>query len=782
MSDTFSEFFDNLATAQVDNYDGKVLLPITVTMPDRIERFYNNLKFLGYNLEEMKPALDGTNSSLIVSCAGSGKTTFLVQKIIKEYLAGTFTEYTAVQTANGIVQQPRVAKVLVSTFLKTGAEELKLAFERQCSELNIRGVSADSFTFSTLHSEYYNILKSLGIKIEIQSDEDALSVIGKVAKAFNITCKSARSYTLSRDNLKDLQCIITYARNRIDGKPHSLMPEYGLSNALLDKVIERCKIHRKASNVYDFEDLQELVYTGIKTNPQFAAYVGSRYSYIFIDEFQDTSQIQYEILKAYMNTAKRIVAIGDDDQCIYSWRGSDNTIITQRFEADYNPEVFKFSINYRCKANILAPVISSISRNKDRHEKILRSYRPGGSVTLRYTDAVDSLLEEVKSGIASGDDIGILSRTNLDLLAPAILLELEGTVPFSVSKAIGISSYIPRQVLGCVKLLTRRYTEDFPSLFKLFLDRYKQSEASVLSEVLNTQSELSIYNIEADDLKYSCPTLYRNLLEPIRNAADKKKAYVYMLKYLRDKVYTGSSPFALRARLFCSFICDLILNHSKVKTLDIDEIDELFTDVIPARLNKRAYKKDNSDIRVKLTTVHEAKGKQWGTVIIWNDTNGVFPAVVGGRAPTQEEFEEERRLHYIAFTRAKNALVIFSSRSNPSPFLLECDFDASAEFVCKDDITEAVLPEEKPTRVAIPVASFETEFDSACADVNSPWGTDALNLMAFCSYDRNESLNRLYNYYTTYKDKLANLSVSECFEKTLGGVLQKIMEEEYENA
>ena len=80
------------------------------------------------------------------------------------------------------------------------------------------------------------------------------------------------------------------------------------------------------------------------------------------------------------------------------------------------------------------------------------------------------------------------------------------------------------------------------------------------------------------------------------------------------------------------------------------------------------------------------------------------------------------------------------------------------------------------------MASFETEFDSACADVNSPWGTDALNLMTFCSYDRNEALNRLYNYYTTYKDKLANLSVSECFEKTLGGVLQKIMEEEYENA
>ena len=779
MSDTFSEFFDNLATAQVTDYTGKELLPITLTMPDRLDRFYNNLRYLNYNLEEMKPALEGNNNSLVISCAGSGKTTFLVLKIIREYLAGTFTEQVPVQTANGVVMQTRTAKVLVSTFLKTGAEELKNAFERQCSVLNIRGLSTDTFTFSTLHAEYYDILKTLGIKINIQSDEDALAVISKVAKLFNITCKQSRSYTLSRDNLKDLQCIITYARNRIDDQTHILMPDFGLTKPLLDKVIERCKVHRKADNVYDFEDLQELVYTGIMTNPNFKAFVANRYSYIFIDEFQDTSQIQYEILKAYMNNAKRVIAIGDDDQCIYSWRGSDNSIITRRFEADYNPEVFKFTINYRCKANILAPVISSISRNKDRHDKVLRSYRSGGSVTLRYTDAVDDLLAEVKTGLASGDNIGILSRTNFDLLAPAILLELEGTVPFTVSKSIGISGYIPRQVLGSIKLLTRRYTEEFCSLFKIFLDRRVQSEAVILSDILNNQRDLSIQNIDEEDLKYSCPVLYKNLLKPIREAATPKDAYVYILKYLRDKVYTGSSPFAVRARLFCSFICDLILRHSKVKNLDINEIDELFTDIIPSRLNKRAYKKDKSDIQVKLTTVHEAKGKEWGTVIIWNDTNGVFPAVVGGRIPTQAEFEEERRLHYIAFTRAKNSLVIFSSRSNPSPFLLECDFNASAEFVCTDDFEQSCVLENS-VKAAIPVASFEAEFDSACADVHTQWGTDALNLLAFCAYDRNEALNKIYSFYSENKDRLANLSVTESFGKALSGVLFNIMTDEYE--
>lgn len=777
MFDTLNTFLDG-ASAQQSEQTGSLYV-LSPTVPDVLNKFYSNLDKLGYNLTELKPALEQGGTSLVISCAGSGKTTFLELKLIRDYLAGELFEPRQLNTPQGVVVQQVIAPVFISTFLKTGAEELQNSFDEKCTELRVQGICADNFTFSTLHAEYYAILKSLGIKMTIMSEEDLNSALRESCKSLGIRNRTKPGNSLGKDELADIACIVTYARNRLDAKryTHPLADDYDLTQPKLDKLLELYKKHRMAVNSYDFEDLQELVYQGIQTNPAFANMIASRYRFVLIDEFQDTSQIQYEILKTYINGAKKTIAIGDDDQCIYSWRGSDVDIITKRYPADYNPAIHKFTVNYRCKSNILNPVIPSIKVNSNRHDKDLSAYKQGGSTVVNKTCNVDALMQEVQNSISLGYSVGILSRTNFDLLAPAILLELGEKIPFSLSKSIGINSYIPRQVFGCIKLMTRRYTEDFHEILTAFAGRYNRVEVDKICNVLANQPSVSLNSLDDDDLAYSCPVLWRVVFKPMRETKDPRDFYIYLLKYLMENVYVGSSPFNIRARLFISFMIDLVANHSKLKGLTIYDLDELFTDIIPTRLSKRAYSKSSTSAPVRLTTVHEAKGKEWDSVILWNDTDGVFPAQVGNRAITADEMEEERRLHYIAFTRAKTRLTVFTSSTKPSPFLLECDFSnqvAEAPVTTGSEVTErggysnpAVVAEDAFYET---LSSFMTSTD---ADINA----DTMNLVAFHNYDVAKVLELLRNKYKDCSDG-GNLDMcGGVFENELYQCVKLLLEE-----
>jgi hypothetical protein len=138
-------------------------------------------------------------------------------------------------------------------------------------------------------------------------------------------------------------------------------------------------------------------------------------------------------------------------------------------------------------------------------------------------------------------------------------------------------------------------------------------------------------------------------------------------------VFTGKSVYAQKARDFVTFILDLVTNHDKFKGCHLNDIDSLFNLVISGKLDERVMY--NSHTRVKLSTVHEAKGKEWDSVYIWNDIEGTFPASVGNRELTEEEFEEERRVHYIAFTRARSKLTIFTKDTMRGTFLNECNLE-----------------------------------------------------------------------------------------------------------
>lgn len=656
---------------EVQNNEKKQLTPV--------EMLYKRIESIGINMDELRGILDCADNQLILSGAGSGKTTALILKLIKGLVSGEYMKTIEIRNIDGVqrVQVPK--RIFVGTFLKTGAEELEKAFGEMCRKLGISGLSAKDITFSTLHAEFYAALKEMGVSvdIEVNNQKNLRAILNK----YSIKNKMSYSKNLTMDEIRDCECIIAYARNRLDDKrfQHPLMSEYDIDSIMMPLILEDLKMLRRAHNKMDFEDLQELLYEYSKSNANIAKFLASRYDIILLDEFQDTAQIQYEVLKHYIRGCETVIAIGDDDQTIYSWRGSDVDIINSRFEKDFNPVVKQLTVNYRCAKNILNPVIPSIESNKIRHKKELKGFHEGGSVVVKNSRNVEELIKGVKEDIAQGYNVGILSRTNFDLLMPAILLELDESIDFVMNKTISMSTRVCQQVFGVMDLVTKRYTPEFEEHLSLFVNGYNKRQARTLADIIKMNKEYNIFNVPIRDIKFSTPAL-ATLIENLRDKEKKLgkvEAYLYLIDVLEKEVYKGRTPYAQKARDLCGFVKTLIRESELCKGMDIGEINELFTIVLPERLRRRTNMSKNS--KVKITTVHEAKGKEWDSVYIWNDTDGTFPASVGKRDLTDEEFEEERRVHYIAWTRAKKKLTVFTDVTKMSPFLMECKIDNDIE-------------------------------------------------------------------------------------------------------
>ena len=691
MSDSLSaiaDFFSNHAEETA----------ICVGDPNALERFYAELK-KDFNLDELKDILDCEDNMLIVSGAGSGKTTTLLLKILRDILSGKLLKEVVV---NGQVQKVQ-AEVLVSTFLKSGAEELLREFTKKIAKYNIKGVNLNKIHFRTIHSEVYNALTAMGVSINIVPEADTYKYIKMACKSYNVhSVMGGKSKELTKDEVADIACILTYARNRLDKSryDHPLMNEYNITEIELKGIMEQFKQLKQIAQVQDFEDLEEQLYDAYDKYPKVVEYLKSRYDYIYVDEFQDTSQLQYAILEPYFKSAKGILCIGDDDQVIYSWRGSDASLIQERFEKDYHPTVKQLSVNRRCKDNILKAVVPSIEKNVNRHAKTLKASQKGGKIQVVVDGGPGYLMECVNKDLSESKRVGILGRTNADLLIPALLLELDGYSSFSLSKSVSLSDRIPSQVLGVMELITQRYNEKFESYFKLFLSKSNGYQATKLCEILSTTAEYSIYNLSLEDIQYSAPDLF-SLIRMLRSEVKTNPvhAYVSLLEIMEQDVYNGTTIYAQRARDFTYYMRKIILEHEKLKNLTIDELYLLFTKTIADNLESKKPKLAKSKNRdlfeldrskkeepyVRITTVHDAKGKQWDSVYIWNDVNGCFPNSVGNRPLTKDEFEEERRVHYIAWTRAVDKLTVFTRSNRLNGFLSECDLSNAEIFEMADN-------------------------------------------------------------------------------------------------
>ena len=662
------------------------------------EILLKSIESYGYDMSQLTDVLKTSGNQLIISSAGSGKTTSIIFKLIYDLKSGRST---VLKNING--NNLRVPDTIwVATFLKSGADELKNSYRKWCYKLDCADMS-QVMQFSTLHAEFKRALNILGLKTDIISDVDNKKLLKKILKSYGI--RSTNKGNLNDEDFNTLLGALTRTRNRIDEYKYvaDIYSELGLVDSVIERILRDWKDERILADKVDFEDLQEILYDYcyIKKDESIINFLSSRFNFIYVDEFQDTSQIQYALLKVYGCISKQVVAIGDDDQTIYSWRGSDNSIITEKFLSDFKPTKNDLSVNFRCPSAILNAIKTSISCNTKRFDKTLKSSKDGGKVRYGgysgYQQMATALGDLVYKDVQDGLSVAVLCRVNSDGLLPAIFFDKMDLFSFSISSSgMSLDSYIGRLARSIIKLFTVSNSSEIQRVLNML--SWNTYGIQSLMSICKSNNE-SIWTISEKDLKYSCPEVADRIISwrDFRESCGDIAALRLVLQDYRCNVFTKDTQFNDVVKSVLLSIESLLdyYNYDNVSDFlaELDDINE--------RLNAREKKKK---CQVKIATVHEFKGKEADSVYIWNDSEDVFP--YKRSCDNIDDYEEERRVHYIAGTRAKKLCTIMYLNNKKGSFISEMDLSEAEALKGKTSgVLKKVIKED--SEVSKGIAKFE---------------------------------------------------------------------------
>ena len=591
------------------------------------------------NKEQKEAVLNIDGPMLVLAGAGSGKTKVLTTKIA--YL---------------IEQGIDPTSILAITFTNKAANEMKSRVE------GMLGIDSNRIQISTFHSFGLSIIKrhydQLGYKsnFTIVDSDDVLSTIKRILKDMNLDPKFYPPKTI---------------RNKISSAKNELMTPDELSkfsNSELDEVT--VNVYREyqnklmVNNSLDFDDLLMLPIILFKENPSVLAYYQERYKYILIDEYQDTNEVQYILSKMLSAKYKNICVVGDPDQSIYGFRGSNYRNILN-FEKDYkNTKTILLEQNYRSTKNILGAANSIIKNNKNRKEKDLWTDNNTGDkiVYKRCDDEKDesnyvvSEITKLMNENVGLEDIAVLYRTNAQSR--------------NIEEAF-LRKNIPYKVVGSFYFYNRKEVKDLISYLKLI---YNTSDDVSLTRVINVPKRgIGLKTLE--NITTKATILNTSMFDAIDGGKELEfKRLILSFKELSED-------------LSLTELVDLILDKTGIKkeleledTIEsqsrLENLEEFksitksyeekygvislseFLDEISLVSDVEEYK-NRTDV-VTLMTVHSAKGLEFDYVYIIGLEEGIFPHSMCLYSPS--EIEEERRLCYVAVTRAKKKLTIINSK------------------------------------------------------------------------------------------------------------------------
>ena len=593
--------------------------------------------------DRQKEAVVNTDGPmLILAGAGSGKTKVLTTKVA--YLI----EEKNIDPNN----------ILAITFTNKAAKEMK---ERI---FKLEGNSAFYIQISTFHSFGLKILKEncelLGYEknFTILDSDDSLSIIKKIMKELNI---DANKY-----NPKAIKNVISNNKNEIiDPEKYSLYVNTDFDEIALE-VYRKYEKSLKINNAVDFDDLLILPLKLFNNNPGVLQKYQEKYKYVFIDEYQDTNEPQYILSKMISAKYKNITVVGDADQAIFTWRGANYKNILN-FEKDYkDAKVVLLEENYRSTKTILNAANNVIKNNKVRKEKNLWTQNEEGSKITYYKafdekDESNYVVNEIKKLIEKGvnpKDICVLYRANAQSR--------------TVEEAF-LTSNISYNIVGSYAFYNRKEIKDLIAYLKLI---YNNKDDVSLLRVINYPKR-GIGNKAIENLAIKSNVLDKSLYEVIDSGKEldfknmieeiKKEESHLTLTELIDMVL-DKSGMKKSLEDEKSIEADIRLENleefkSIAKAMEINEgivsLEELL-DKLALVSDVSEQKNDNED-KVTLMTVHAVKGLEYDYVFVVGVEEGLFPH--SNSLESNDELEEERRLCYVAITRAKKKLYLINARS-----------------------------------------------------------------------------------------------------------------------
>lgn len=666
--------------AEVTNTDGVSTVDF---YEENMKKYLELVSSKGYNLEELEPIIRSEGRTELFATAGSGKSTSISLILAKDKLFGR------------LAPGNRGDKVAwVTTFLRKGAEEIKQNVERTVARLGLTSISTNDITFSTLQSEFFELLRLRGFNLTDKTKSDYIRMLdgtsddGETRNSYNaIFDRLFRKYQLGEDgsnyislqDRRDLQAIISNYRNCVlskyeFGEAAETAKRLNLTLSILPLVVETYQELKARYSVMDYDDLMSYVYDYMvvekEDDPVQMAWVNfykNRYEYFMLDEAQDMSELQYLVLKPIFENCPRVVIVGDPDQSIYGFRGS-NPKVMEWFDKEFQPSKYPLSVSYRCPSNILNPIAKSIAHNSNRYEHSLRSYKEGGSIEAFRFDSVkdmaDASLQLIDKYLAEGKTIVVQSRVNFTYSPSSILYATKRQGEFNLLGDVrDLNTARYRKVWNLIELVRGRGLTDIKNNLKVLAPEIKPWDAKRLAERL--------MNIVQDNEN----VLYSNnyaYFDFIANDCG-LKSLATLVDKLRNKF---GAEYPGDMRLFRELLAHVLYwgdsaNAEVVGTIstlaeECDTVSEFFTAKDFVNNKVREAMRGGTSL-LTFATPFGFKGRESNINIIFDDSDNVFPYALS----SDIGYEEERRIHFVAGTRGDEKTIYLTRTGKVSPFLKE---------------------------------------------------------------------------------------------------------------
>ena len=591
---------------------------------------------MDFNLEHRKAIKHHKGAMLVLAGPGSGKTTIIIYRI--KYL----------------IEQHNVSpeKILVVTYTKAAATEMQQRF------LKLNVAEGDKVTFGTFHNIFFRILRrAYHYQLEqVMSEEEKWNFFKKLIIESEIETNDIEEY------VRDLLGEMSLMKNELI--PLKQYHPINFETELFQFFVRKYERYKASKNKIDFDDMLTQCYEYLTLEEQGRKYWQQRFEYILLDEYQDINQAQNICISMLAEPQNNIFAVGDDDQSIYCFRGARPEFLLQFPQKYTNSEKVILSVNYRSTERIIKLSEKIICNNKKRFAKNMHGERGQGEKIIFFTekDAYEEaeriaylLMKLRKKGIHYSE-MAVIYRTNMQGGIFAGALTQKG-IPF-VLKDKGSNLY------------SHWITKDFTSYLLLAEDIHNNADfrrivnkpKRYISRELLEQSERSDFPL----LKalYASPYLRKYQAQHLQDLEShliqiKKRKPLEALKYIRNivgyddylKQYANFRKASLEGYLEIAEEITQFANVAEDTESFLKKLREMENEM--AQKNKKVHTQQVQG--VTLSTMHSAKGLEFEVVFVPSIVEEVIPHK---KSETLDQIEEERRLFYVAVTRAKSILYL----------------------------------------------------------------------------------------------------------------------------
>ena len=571
---------------------------------------------------------------LVLAGPGSGKTLTITSR----------TKYLIEEC--GIMPE----RILVITFTKAAAMEMKERFYK------IMDGQPGNVTFGTFHAVYFTILKyAYGLKAEnIIRDDQRISYLRELIHQCQIEVEDENDFIGE----------LTSEISRVKSEKIDLQHYYSVNcpTDIFRKIYNSYGERMKKARLIDFDDMLIMCNQLLVENEAVRKFWQSRYTYILIDEFQDINRIQYESIRILAEPEKNLFIVGDDDQSIYRFRGAKPEIMLG-FEKDYKEaEKVVLDVNYRSTKNIVEAAGLVIKNNTKRFEKnITTIHERGDKIKIKHfktqKEEVEAVIQDIIKEREAGrslEEIAVLFRTNTQ---PRMLSQkmIEYNIPFKMRDEVPnlYNHWIAQNIFSYIRMATGEVRR---SEFLQVMNRPKRyiSRDSLESEIVNFQKLKKYYQDKQwmveriEKLEYD--------LEMVKNMAP-----YAAIKYIQNAIDYESylKEYAEYRRMNYGELLDVVEEIAE-GAKDFKDYDSWFLHIqeYSEEMKRQAAKSKNMANAVTFTTMHSSKGLEYESVYIIDANESIVPHK---KSVTEADVEEERRMFYVAMTRAKKRLTIYSS-------------------------------------------------------------------------------------------------------------------------